>query len=248
MNEVQKIILTCLLGPEDPTAFSRFQKNAYGRERLARNPDKARSAARVRTQKYRQSLTGEEKEAALSVAREGMRKHRLENPEAVAESNRRYTEKNPTAARDSMRKQRERRGEEIKEVRRIWRLKNLARCRNVKNKNAVKRYQGEGSYRANKCLRNRLNNAVRRAKAQKGARTMELTGCPWVWLEYHLESQFKPGMTWENHGSVWQIDHIKPCASFDLTDPEQQRICFHWTNLQPLFALENLQKSDKYVL
>lgn len=65
-------------------------------------------------------------------------------------------------------------------------------------------------------------------------------------LRIHLESKFKPGMSWKNYGPVWHIDHIKPCAKFDLTDPAQQRECFHWTNLQPLFALENLQKSDKY--
>lgn len=71
---------------------------------------------------------------------------------------------------------------------------------------------------------------------------MELIGCPMVWLEAHLESLFAPCMTWGNHGKVWHIDHIKPCAKFDLTDPEQQRICFHWTNLQPLFAADNIRK------
>lgn len=67
-----------------------------------------------------------------------------------------------------------------------------------------------------------------------------------MWVEVHLESLFKTGMSWENYGPVWHVDHIKPCALFDLTDPEQQRICFHWTNLQPLFALDNMRKSDSY--
>jgi hypothetical protein len=52
-------------------------------------------------------------------------------------------------------------------------------------------------------------------------------------------------MTWENYGPVWHVDHIRPCASFDLTDPAQQRECFHFSNLQPLFAAENLAKGDK---
>jgi hypothetical protein len=95
-------------------------------------------------------------------------------------------------------------------------------------------------------LRSRTN-ALLRGK-NKSAKTLELVGCPIAWLEVHLESQFKPGMTWENYGPVWHIDHIRPCASFNLTNSEQQKICFHWTNLQPLFAKENLQKGDKYVV
>lgn len=51
-------------------------------------------------------------------------------------------------------------------------------------------------------------------------------------------------MTWENYGE-WHIDHIKPCASFDLNDPEQQKLCFHYTNLQPMWAKENQKKADK---
>ena len=64
----------------------------------------------------------------------------------------------------------------------------------------------------------------------------------------YLEKQFKPGMTWQNHGrDGWHIDHIIPCASFDLTDLEQQKKCFHYTNLQPLWALDNLSKGAKII-
>ena len=64
-------------------------------------------------------------------------------------------------------------------------------------------------------------------------------------LKAYLELQFTDGMTWENRGN-WHIDHIRPCASFDLTDPEQQKQCFHYTNLQPLWAADNLAKSDSW--
>lgn len=56
--------------------------------------------------------------------------------------------------------------------------------------------------------------------------------------------QFEPGMTWENYGTEWHVDHIVPCSYFDLTDPEQQRICFNYRNLQPLWAKDNLEKSN----
>jgi HNH endonuclease. len=54
-------------------------------------------------------------------------------------------------------------------------------------------------------------------------------------------------MSWDNYGrDGWHIDHIRPCASFDLTDPEQQRQCFHYTNLQPLWAADNIRKGAKW--
>jgi putative phage-type endonuclease len=62
-----------------------------------------------------------------------------------------------------------------------------------------------------------------------------------------LETKFKEGMTWENHGE-WHIDHIKPCASFNLLDDYEQKKCFHYKNLQPLWATENLRKGDKELI
>ena len=63
-------------------------------------------------------------------------------------------------------------------------------------------------------------------------------------LAGHLESLFSPGMTWDNYGfEGWHIDHIKPCASFEL---DQKKICFHYTNLQPLWAKDNMSKSNKF--
>ena len=65
-------------------------------------------------------------------------------------------------------------------------------------------------------------------------------------LKKHLEKQFANNMTWENYGrNGWHIDHIRPCASFDLSEPAQQRECFHYSNLQPLWAKDNLAKGKK---
>ena len=62
----------------------------------------------------------------------------------------------------------------------------------------------------------------------------------------YLERKFQPGMTWRNQSRFgWHIDHIKPCSKFDLSDPIQQKICFNYKNLQPLWAEENIRKSNK---
>jgi len=80
----------------------------------------------------------------------------------------------------------------------------------------------------------------------KENKTVELLGCSIEECKSYLESKFIEGMSWDNHGLYgWHIDHIIPCASFDLTDPAQQQKCFHYTNLQPLWAEENLKKGCK---
>lgn len=111
-------------------------------------------------------------------------------------------------------------------------------------KYAKRRRRTDPAYRIKKNLRAALWSALN--GAQKVAPTMELIGCTPEELKAHLESQFLPGMTWENYGQPgWEIDHIIPCASFDLTDPAQQKVCFHYTNLQPLWGPDNWAKSDR---
>lgn len=81
----------------------------------------------------------------------------------------------------------------------------------------------------------------------KSAPTFKLLGCDKNQLISYLKSKFQPGMSWDNYGrgqDKWVIDHILPCASFDLSKPEEQRKCFHYTNLQPLWYFDNLAKSD----
>lgn len=73
---------------------------------------------------------------------------------------------------------------------------------------------------------------------------LELLGCSVEALKSHLEKLFTSGMSWTNYGK-WHIDHKRPCDSFDLSDPLQQKVCFHYTNLQPLWAFDNLSKGAK---
>jgi hypothetical protein len=82
--------------------------------------------------------------------------------------------------------------------------------------------------------------------SSKSKSTLELLGCNLDQLKQYIETLFKPGMTWGNHSKFgWHLDHIIPCSSFDLTDVEQQKKCFHYTNLQPLWAKDNIKKGSK---
>lgn len=115
--------------------------------------------------------------------------------------------------------------------------------RNIKKK---ERRQNDVGFRMEGILRCRIGDAIREQKCRKSYRTLELIGCSIDKLIEYLESKFLPGMSWENHGRYgWHLDHILPCSSFDLTNPWQQKLCFHYTNLQPLWAVDNLTKSDK---
>jgi hypothetical protein len=80
----------------------------------------------------------------------------------------------------------------------------------------------------------------------KSKSTIQLIGCSIENLKIHLEKQFSYGMTWLNYGK-WHVDHIRPCASFDLSKKSEQLKCFHYSNLQPLWAVENLRKNKKEI-
>lgn len=103
------------------------------------------------------------------------------------------------------------------------------------------RYATEITFRIRHALRARLRLALKHRGIREPRTTFELIGCTPCELRVHLERQFLPGMTWTNHGQ-WHIDHILPCAQFDLTDAEARRRCFHFSNLQPLWATDNIRK------
>ena len=99
--------------------------------------------------------------------------------------------------------------------------------------------QTDINWRLAKSLRDRLYKAVTRDTKLLSA--IKLVGCSITSLKDYLENQFTEGMSWENYG-LWHIDHIRPCISFDLTDPEQQQECFHFRNLSPAWEYENKSK------
>jgi len=108
----------------------------------------------------------------------------------------------------------------------------------------TEKLKNDPHFKMKQLLSHRIYLALKVKGVSKSIRTMKLLGCTVEELWKHLESKFQPGMTRENHGK-WHVDHIKPCASFDLTDAKQQAECFHYTNLQPLWSEQNLKKGSK---
>ena len=124
-----------------------------------------------------------------------------------------------------------------------WTKENKEHIKEYRRKYEILRKKNV-SYRIFTNLRKRISKAIRRNTKSKSTR--KLINCSIEFLKKHLETQFQDNMTWNNYGE-WHIDHIKPCASFDLSKPEEQHKCFHYGNLQPLWAKENLSKGSKYV-
>lgn len=149
------------------------------------------------------------------------------NPKRKLETDRAWRKKNP---------------EKVKAWTNRWRKNNPEKVL-VHWRRSHKRKQNSPKYRLEKNLRNRVRRALNGKR--KFYRTSALFGCSTLGLRQHIESQFVLGMSWENYGTAWHVDHIKPCAKFDLRDLEQQKLCFHYSNLQPLWAIDNLRKGAK---
>lgn len=146
--------------------------------------------------------------------------------------------------------------EKLKIQAREYRINKAETIRN----NNIRRYQKRTvSDKIKQNLRGRIRSCIKR----KSNSSMELLGCSIEYLCEYLESKFTKGMTWNNYGlKGWHIDHIIPCSSFDFTNSDEQKKCFHYTNLQPLWGtteiaisygenkdyVGNIEKSNLFLL
>jgi predicted RNase H-like nuclease (RuvC/YqgF family) len=132
----------------------------------------------------------------------------------------------------------------------LW-IKNNMKLRRKQKQKYYKEHAKQINFKVLVNLRSRIYSVLK--GIYKSKKTIDLLGCSIEKLKQHLESNFKLGMSWDNYGTGWKgkgmqewhIDHKIPCSSFDLSKPSEQRKCFHYTNLQPLWARENISKKDK---
>lgn len=125
------------------------------------------------------------------------------------------------------------------ERKRAWREKNIDRLREVNRAYDAKQMAENIQRRLSKNLRHRLRKAM--LGETRGISAVRDLGMSITEFRAYLEARFLPGMSWENYGK-WHIDHIRPLKSFDLTDPAQARAACHFSNLQPLWAIDNIRK------
>ena len=135
--------------------------------------------------------------------------------------------------------------ERVRVMQKRYVKEHIAHLRDLANRWHRKQWRTNDQYR----LKRKIKLAIRQSLLQGGCvmkpfPVLGLLGCSLPFLRSYLEKRFASGMTWGNWGSAWHIDHIRPCASFNLQDPVQQKQCFHYTNLRPLHAMDNFKKSS----
>lgn len=123
---------------------------------------------------------------------------------------------------------------------------NKASVRTYLNAYQTRRYREDINFKLGVLLRRRLSDAIR--KGFKGGSAVRDLGCSIEKLKEHLESKFTDGMTWDNHGhgrDKWNIDHIMPMAAFQLESRQHVLLACNYLNLQPLWFIENVRKSNR---
>ena len=168
------------------------------------------------------------------------KEYRDKNKKKLSIQKKQYYKDNKKILKQKSKEHRENNLEYYKDYNKEYREKSKNKIRH--NKQLNEKYRTDINFKIKVNLRNRITDALKYNR--KTGRTLELLGCSIEELKIHLQSQFEPGMAWDNHG-LWHIDHKIPCVLFDLSKSEEQRKCFNFKNLQPLWALDNLRKSDK---
>ena len=128
-----------------------------------------------------------------------------------------------------------------KERRRMARM--TAKHKNRKNAYCRKKYAEDLEFRISHLIRGRLYMALKAKGVRKTTSTLKLCGCSLEKLKQHIENQFYDGMSWEKKN--FHIDHMEPCVLFNLADEEEQRKCFHYTNLKPEWPSQNMSDGGR---
>jgi len=177
------------------------------------------------------------------------KKYREENYDKILKRINKWRRDNVEWTRAKNERYRKRYPEKLKEIRSKWEEKNPHKKKeyrkNHKSRNRERRKERQltdSTYIIVNNIRSRLHKYLNKLKITKRNKTFDIVGCSPQELKEHLEKQFKDGMSWENR-SEWHIDHIIPLSSA-TTEEELYKLC-HYTNLQPLWAIDNIKKGGK---
>ena len=217
------------------------QKKAYyeqNREKISEQQKAYRKQNREKRKEYGKAWYQQNREKI----REKQNAYYQQNAEKFKERQKAYHQQN----REKINERRKAYYQQNREYHKAYHKQNRDKIRiYIRNK-----YKTDINFKLRNNLRRRVGAVLKRNFKSKN--TLKLLGCSVDFLKKHLENQFQPGMSWNNYGNpngdhseCWHIDHIVPCASFDLSDPKQQQKCFHYTNLQPLWAEDNMSKGAK---
>ena len=207
-------------------------RNEYARKYRRENADIINKKAR------------ENRAKNLDYIKAYRKKNHHKYKEKADEYKKQWYQKNKEKIKQKRKKYYNNNKEKVKELNKNYRLSNKKKYRDYMRNYQVSRRKRDIKFKILCTLRGRLSKFI--SKYKNDSSCLKLLGCTINELKTHLEKRFKKGMTWENYGKRgWHIDHIIPCASFNLIDMKQREECFHYMNLQPLWWWENLSKGKK---
>ena len=236
------------------------ERREYNRLYYLKNREKI-VAARAAFAAENSERLAEQWAANADNRRQSAKSRRALNPEKYRQKCREYYAKNKDKGKARSQQWREANAQRLKDTQRKYRVENSALIRQRFLASKESRYRWHWQYQKQKATENpsfamyrkilaAMNRACRSHNEGRSVRddsiAATLLGCSWFEFVSHIEAQFVHGMTWANHGQRgWHFDHIKPLSSFDLTDEKQLREACHFTNVQPLWAADNIRKGAK---
>lgn len=222
---------------------------AYHKEYRLANKEKLRQQKQEYRKNNKKELQQKQKEKYIKNKDQICKKikeYRENNKEEINRKRRIDRENNKEEINRKQREKSKINYEEKKKKRREKYIKNKHKISETRKKRHAERIKTDVNYKLSRLLRSRLVAVIKEGKGFKIGLSQELLGCDWQTVKEWLESQFVDGMSWDNHGvDGWHIDHKIPCSFFDMTNEYEQKQCFHYTNLQPLWAKDNIIKADK---
>lgn len=155
-------------------------------------------------------------------------RYKAANPEKVKAANAAWRDANrPATVEASMR----------------WRAENPEAYREQQRQYQARRRGEDDVFRFTNSVRSLVGGSIKRGGGAKSASSERLLGCTMEEFRAHVARQFLDGMAWANYGD-WHLDHVRPCASFDLTTEEGRLACMNFTNWRPLWSEDNLRKGS----
>lgn len=242
------------------TAENKKRKSEYDKKYREKNKDKLKEQRKEYQENNKEKIAKQRRIHYLGnkeAKAEYDKKYRERNKAKYTENGKKHYQNNKEVYKKRSKAHREANKEHYKELQQKYRQENKeqiaeAQSKYVKdnrekiNARLRERRRTDDNFNIMSKLRSRILKVVKRNNGEKAYSSIELVGMPIDEYREYLKSTMTEGMTWEAfmNGEI-HLDHTKPCVSFDMSDPEQQKECFHYSNTQLLWAKDNLEKGDR---
>jgi hypothetical protein len=202
------------------------------RQKDGKRPD-CKECKSLRDRKYRES----NKEKIQIIAKD----YYQQNKEEIKEKSKIWYNENFERSKETKALYYQNNREKMDLAKKLWHEKNKEKMKSWVNEYMKNRYNTDMDYRIKSLMNKRIRDYIR----NKTQPTLEFLGCSIEDFKKWIEYQFDKNMSWENMGTYWSFDHVKPCKSFDFSNENEILECYNWTNLRPLKTTENSSKGSK---